>query len=705
MEGEGKILQGQPVLISSPSSQVGRLQTFLRAAGGPLSVSPVIEAESLEQVTEYFENAENANQLCGLWLMHLEHISDEWIELITQGGEKAAVGCPILVVTDNRDVVVSCREIGISHFLPFSDLNASLLSDMAQTVQDHFVLQQTHNHLEVLHQTAEQRFKDVADQYADWLWEVDRDLNILVSSSRKRPAQGAEVGGSFVQCFLPEEKVRIEDDFAELLRNPQPFQERDYWSYDAYGTRMCWAVSGVPVYDETNKVVGFRGVARDISQQKTSTDKMYYLANNDVVTGLYNRNRFFDELGRIVRQAKRDDRTGLVIILDIDHFAYINETHGHEVGDKLLVHMAQVMQDNLRTGDLVARAAGDEFAIVMPDVPEADTEFRVSRILEALHDRPLQLEEGSLSFNVSCGIIRFPEQGKTADELFSRVTRTIAEAKEKGRNRTEYYKEENEENKAKSNNLEWMDFLSKCLDNEQERLVLYYQPIVPLNDEGHKQFYEVLVRMLDQNDELVVPINFIEAAEDYGLISQIDEIVATRAIGMLEEWHKSGRDVHLSVNISAKTFDSERFFERVSEKLEKSSLPRGALVFEITETALLRDMAQVRRFMAKMRQAGAGFALDDCGVGYSSFNYIRHMDLDFIKIDGSFVRNLHISNEDDAFVRALHDVAKQKKIKTVAEMVEHGETADKLKAMGIEYGQGFYFAMPGPELSDDETIH
>ena len=403
-----------------------------------------------------------------------------------------------------------------------------------------------------------------------------------------------------------------------------------------------------------------------------------------------------------MRQAERESRTGTLLLLNIDHFNYINESHGHEVGDKLLTHIAQTLQDHLRSGEMLARVAGDEFAILLPDVAQ-DLEDRVSRLRTALSSRPLPLASGTLTFQCSLSVTRFPQHGKDADTLFSRAMQTLKLAKEKGRNRVEHYTE-SAGTSVKADNLNWLDFMTRCLNEEQERVVLYYQPIVSLNETGYTQFYEVLVRMLDPDGEIIVPTKFIAAAEDFGLVNQIDRLVATRSIETLKQWRQQGRDVHLSVNISAKTFDDEDFLTDISKLLKESGLPRRSLVFEITETSLLRDLARVRTFMATMKEAGAGFALDDCGVGYSSFNYIRHLDLDFIKIDGSFIRNLHISDEDDAFVRALHDVAKQKQISTVAEMVEHDETAQKLKKMGIEYGQGFYFSTPKPSIGEEDTI-
>ena len=691
-----------PLLIVGDDSAVSKLRTYVRASGGPISAAPLQEAETAAAARKCLRDEEYP---ANVMLLCMPHADVEWMDLLKEI-ETFKLNCAVVILTDDRTAILSARELGYAFFLPYEDLSANMLTETIQTAQEHHYLSQTNKELSVLYKEAERRFQDVADQFADWLWEIDDKMNILFSSSRKRPAQGAEVGGKFTTCFLPEEKVRIEDDFAQLARNPKPFHDQDYWSFDAYGTRMCWSLSGVPVKDEEGNVKGFRGIARDISNEKASTDKLYYLANNDMVTGVYNRSRFFDELARQIRQAERDDREGILVLIDVDRFAYINEAHGHDVGDKLLVHMAQVIQDNLRSGDVAARVAGDEFALILPDVPEADVEYRVNRILEAFASRPMPIEGATLSYNVSVGVTRYPFHANNADLLFSRTSQVLGGAKDKGRNRIEVFSDTTEADANKAESLEWLDFISKCLSEEEDKVVLHYQPIVPLDNRGYKEFYEVLVRMIDPDGNIISPMKFIEAAENFGMVTKIDRIVATRSIEMLKKWHKQGRQVHLSINLSAKTFDDDAFLKDISQLLAESGLPEKTVIFEITETSLLRDLARVREFMARMKEAGAGFALDDCGVGYSSFNYIRHLDLDFIKIDGSFIRNLHISDDDDAFVQALHDVARRKKINTVAEMVEHNETVSKLQKMGIEYGQGFYFATPKPDLPDDDnSIH
>jgi EAL domain-containing protein (putative c-di-GMP-specific phosphodiesterase class I) len=248
--------------------------------------------------------------------------------------------------------------------------------------------------------------------------------------------------------------------------------------------------------------------------------------------------------------------------------------------------------------------------------------------------------------------------------------------------------------------MEMLNFVSNCLDDEHERVILYYQPIVSLNSGNNVERYEVLVRLLDQNNDIVSPVKFIEIAEEHGLIAKLDRIVTCRALDMLEKWQAQGKNIALSMNISGKTFADTEVVERITHHLSTKEIKKGSAIFELTETSALKNISTARRVIGKFKEQGALFALDDCGVGYSSLNYIRQLDLDFIKIDGSFIRDLQRNKEDETFVRALRDVAKRMEILTVAEMVEDAETVTFLKRLGIDYAQGYHFAMPAAELPE-----
>ena len=569
--------------------------------------------------------------------------------------------------------------------------------DVAQSVQN---LKHFQTKVQGLYDMAEQRFDDMANLFTDWLWEIDTELKLVFSSSRKRPVSAAHKGSLLTSVFLDEERLRIEDDFAALLREPAEFHDCDYWSADHHGTRSCWSLSGVPVRDPVGKLIGFRGIARDVSHEKANSDQLYYLVNNDTLTGLTNRSRFVEELARSIRAAKREKSGGVLVLLDLDHFAYINQTHGHGIGDKMLIHMGQVLKDSIRTGDMAARLDGDQFALLLRELRVEDIPARLKALQATLSARPLHHEKGSLSITASGGIAVYPQDGTEADALLGHAGIALAEAKKRGPNRMEIYTPSMTLNAAGSGHLEWMNVLKAALNDPDKHLHLHYQPIVPINGRMDGEYYEALARLEAKDGGIIPAVKFIEAAEEFGLVGKLDFAVIARAVQALKHYHGLGRPIHVSVNLSAKTFEDEGLFEHVAHLLNDANLPVGALVFELTETALLRDLPRVKQVMSKLKSAGASMALDDCGVGYSSLNYIRQLELDYIKIDGSFIRNLHNSPDDQVFVKAMADLAKQKNIATVAEMVEHEATVAVLNKLGIDFGQGFHFAPPAAELPE-----
>lgn len=696
------------IIIVAEERAAEKVAGYLRAGGSSLSaITPKVIANIAQVADEARRNLPDAT----LVVAHLSAMSPEWTTWLRHYGEHP--GIIPLILTEGPSLSTQASEAGLAAVAPMAALTPELLIALIHTAQTVHQLRHQQTQLQHMYELAQDRFRDMADQFADWLWEVDTNLHLTFSSARKRPAQGAAKGSLFTGCFLTEERLRIEDDFAELLRSPRPFHDREYWSADPYGTRLCWSVSGVPIFNHLQQVVGFRGVAQDISPVRATTDQLYYLSNHDTLTGTTNRNRFYDELARTIRVARRENRTGALLVTDVDRFAFVNQTHGHEVGDKYLIHLAQVLKDNIRTGDLLARMDGDQFAILLRDVRQEDLGPRLERLKTAVSSRPMLHEKATLALTLSGGAAMYPLAGSASnvdepDVLLAQALDALAKAKQRGPGKFELYNPNDEANAGVPDRLEWVEFVSECLGAQNERMVLHYQPIVPLTAGGKLpdgfEFYEVLVRLIDRDGQLIPPTRFIHTAEEFGLVGQIDRLVTTRSIEMLQNWQKQGRKVHLSINLSGKTFDDAAYLADVSRVLENAGLPEKSLVFEITETALLRDLATVKRFMATMKEVGAGFALDDCGVGYSSFNYIRHLDLDFIKIDGSFIRNLHNSPDDQAFVKALADIAKQKNIATVAEMVEHEAAMQALQKLGIDFGQGFYFAPPAADLPSPTTF-
>lgn len=683
------------ILIVTPEYQLAEpIRHLFLANGSPLNQTTHDIVEGYEQAMLTIGRVTDFHSIIIVTNTY-SHQLEDLVDFIV----KSRKG-PIVVATDNENVRMPFREKNIRSFVSIEHANAHALQSMCEAAHNHFQLSHSVTQLEEVYQTAEQRFRDVADHFSDWLWEINEKMMITFSSSRKRALEKAEVGQKLSDCFLTEEQSRIQEDFIDLLSTPRRFSDTEYWGTDPYGSRICISMSGVPIFDNSGKCVGYRGMGTDISAQKTSADQLYFLANNDPLTGLYNRNRLTDELTRSLRRHTRETTFGALVLVNIDRFKFVNDTCGYESGDKLIVHMAQALRSAIRKGDFLARMGADEFAIILNDVSQEDANIRLENLLRVMEGSPFHTEGKELKVTGSAGLVMFPHGVDNIDELFTRSNIALSQAKAKGHNSYTVFNPEQLTNYDVSRRLEMVNFVHQCLEREKERLVLYYQPIVSLNGSSITERYEVLVRLLDKSGEIVSPIKFIEIAEEYGLISKLDEVVIERALQALEKEQQAGKKISFSINISGRTFEDKEAIDKILDNLEQTTFAPGSVVFELTETAALVDLHKARKIIAEFKRHGAGFALDDCGVGYSSLNYIKQLDLDFIKIDGSFVRDLHRNQDDDAFVRALRDVARRMKIKTVAEMVEDEEVVKYLKQLGIDYAQGYHFAVPSAELPE-----
>lgn len=628
------------------------------------------------------------------------------LESLLSNITKKPFSAPLLVVTDSREVEEEFRKLGVKFFTPLADIRPKSLTALLNVLTEHEGLNIATQKLETMYFLAENRFKDVTQQFTDWMWEVDLNLEITYSSSRRVTARGARVGAPFAECFLPEEQRRLENDFKQLIDNPSPFADKDYWSYDNHGGRVCWSLSGNPIYDNSGNITGFRGIAVDVSAERASVERLYHLHNRDTLTNLFNRKRFYEDLETLIKQCVREQREAALVVINIDKFSMYNDSYGHKLGDKVLVGVAEILKDNVRSIDSVARIAGDEFAIIMPDYSLEQAIKSAESMLAFIQQKPLSSEYGVHAVQASAALVNIPQHGRTADQVLTHVGSALHQAKTKGRNRLEVFSDNVTDTLDSQQKLEDSDFLHKCLADADSRLQLFFQPIVSLHKEKQREFYEVLVRFKDEQGTIVAPRQLIAIGEEFGLIANIDSRVTTEAIKCIKLMKSKGRNVSLSVNISGQTFDSMHFLSAVTAALQDADIPRGALVLEVTETSILHDIAHIKRFMEQLTELGVYFALDNCGTGYSSLQNIKELPVQYIKIGGMFVKDILTSKEDAVFIKALHDIAHEKAIATIGEMVERKEIAEKLQSLGVDFAQGYYYAMPTAHIPDpDEVVH
>ena len=379
--------------------------------------------------------------------------------------------------------------------------------------------------------------------------------------------------------------------------------------------------------------------------------------------------------------------------LDLDQFKVINDTCGHASGDQLIRQVSSLLQRRLREGDTLSRLGGDEFGVLLENCPP-DHALRIAEELrKTLRDLHFASEGRSFQVSASIGLVNVDDGLYTLSDVLSAADAACYMAKEKGRNRVQYYRPHDSEVSLRRGEMEWVSRLQSAL--QEGRFVLYRQEIRAMNEEfPPRPHNELLVRMLDNSGNIIPPMAFIPAAERYSLMSYIDEWVienAFSAIGSL------GEDCGtFAINISGTSIADDRFLEFVRKQFKAHSMPVGKICFEITETAAIANFDKAARFFGDMKSLGCLFSLDDFGAGMSSFGYLKHLPVDFIKIDGSFVKHVAQDPVDRAMVQAINDVGHVMGKKTVAEFVSGQAGLDALREIGVDFVQGNWIAPPVP---------
>lgn len=542
------------------------------------------------------------------------------------------------------------------------------------------------------------RFRDFASSSSDWLWETDRSghftfVSTSVSETLDIPAEGwlgrtpAEVfpGSSLGELMS---LLRSGDDRRDV------FKEVEIWVHARNGDQHCLRLNGVPVLSGKT-LKGYRGTARDITKIKQDEKRMVILANQDHLTGLSNRRRFIEDLNHEIRRVERDEQSGALLLIDIDHLKLVNDTAGHAAGDQIIVQIAGLLKRASREQDFLARVSGDEFAVAYSGMDEAMGIEKAGELLERIGQLKPRYGGRSLNVSASIGVVIFPVQGKAPVELLAKADAAMSSAKRSGRNCIRSYDESEMMREEMDNQLVWKDRLLDVLDHEE--LVLVFQPIVAVSA-GQTSHYEVLVRMREKNGSLVPPGKFIPAAEQFGLIQRVDRQVLTKAIRYLAELPAALAQTAFSINLSGMSVGSQETYECIEQEVRESGVDPARITFEITETAACEHLSSAMEFIQKIRQLGCRISLDDFGVGFSSFSYLKHLRADILKIDGSFIRDIHNNNADQLFVKALVDVARGMGMRTIAEFVENEQVYDRVRSLGVDYVQGYYLGKPQTEL-------
>jgi diguanylate cyclase (GGDEF)-like protein/PAS domain S-box-containing protein len=459
------------------------------------------------------------------------------------------------------------------------------------------------------------------------------------------------------------------------------------------GNELYIESTASPIRDGKGNVVGGVLVFHDVSESRDLNRRLSYHASHDILTGLVNRREFESRVERALKSAKARETSYALLYLDLDQFKIVNDSCGHSAGDALLGQLGALLKSKIRWRDTLARLGGDEFGVLLESCTLEEAMNSAETLRMAIGEYKFLWEERSFRLGVSIGVVPITAENEDVAGLLTAADSACAAAKEAGRNRIHSFQENDIDLMRRRREMQWAARINNAL--EENRFELFRQTISPLQEEEHGSHYEILLRMRDENGGIISPGLFIEAAERYSITPNIDRWVIRSAFRWLvSEADERERLALCSINLSGQSLGDEKFLPFVVDQFQMSGIDATKICFEITETAAIASYSQANRFINALKELGCKFALDDFGTGLSSFGYLKHFPVDYLKIDGSFVKEILHDPIDREMVRSINEIGHLTGKKTIAEFAENEEIITMLRGMGVDYAQGYGVSEP-----------
>ena len=460
------------------------------------------------------------------------------------------------------------------------------------------------------------------------------------------------------------------------------------------GTKFEVEHTIAPIIDQNKNILGAVIILRDVTEVRTMEKRLSYQASHDALTGLINRREFEVRLKQTIRNSQTEDITHSICFLDLDKFKIINDTSGHAAGDEFLKQISKTIQSLLRQTDILARLGGDEFAIILDSCSIHKAKNICNQILKKIKDNRFNWDKNSFETGASIGIVPITKLTISVSEIMSTVDAACYEAKDKGRNRIQVFEPNNAEFVQHQIETSWIQKIKNAINNNN--FELYFQELHNINPKHSTlKSIELLIRLNDE-ENIISPDSFIPTAERYNLMPIIDEWVINKTFEFIKDYRKKhNSDIRVSINLSGQSLSEDSVLNLITNKLRKNKHIKNELIcFEITETAAIANLSKAIEFITQIKQMGCKFSLDDFGSGLSSFSYLKSMPVDNLKIDGIFIRDIHVDPINRIFVESIHNISEIMGIKTTAEYVESEEILNCIKSIGIDYAQGYHISKP-----------
>lgn len=630
----------------------------------------------------------------------------DWREAALRRGYGSTISLPLIVDGKSFGAV----NIYSSEVYVFDDDELKLLISLAENISfgiDSITNRLRREEAQQSLQVNEQKFRTLFDENPCMFFTVDTSSIVLdvnnFGANELGYTSSEMIGKSFFYFMEASQQHLVTHNIQECIRKPDAVHRWKMQASKKDGAKL-WLRVSARVFSDTDQEKTIFVVCEDITEERVLSDKLVHEATHDGLTGLINRHEFESRLERSLRTAYAENATHVLCYMDLDRFKIINDTCGHVAGDNLLQQLSELLSKKIRHRDSLARIGGDEFGLLMEHCSLDKANEVANKIKQTVRDYIFYWDEQVFKVGVSIGMVSIDASSISISDILMTADNACYTAKDKGRDRIHIHQKGDAELENRRNEMMWHNRIQNAFD--EDRFRLYYQAITALGTTPNQgEHGEILIRMEDEQGNIITPDVFIPVAERYNLIATLDKHVVNMAFSWLSENIEFLNKLFLfSINLSGASLVDPEVLQCIIKKLNNYNIPANKICFEITETAAIANLSSANHFINTLKTEGCLFALDDFGSGLSSFAYLKALPVDFLKIDGAFVRDIENEQGDLAIVKSIHEIGRALNKQTIAEFVENNSIKQILKGIGVNYAQGYGIAHPRSlkEMNDNE---